>query len=122
MNKLSKEIIKGKKFYFDEKENNIKYEEYIFNGLPIPNNIQIKNISNNSLDVSWDINDNYFLNQKLTFKIEIKEEKEKEYKEIYEGKENKYKINNLIPNNNYEFRICCVSNGYNGTWSLIQKI
>lgn len=118
---LSKEIIKGKKFYYNEKDNNIKYEEYIFNGFPIPNNIQIKVLSNNSVNISWDINANDFLNEKIYFKIEMKKDND-EFKEIYEGNENNYIVNNLFSNSDYEFRICSLSNGYKGPWSKTQKI
>ena len=47
MIKLSIEKIKGKNFYYNEKENNIIYKEYIFNGIHIPQNIQFKDISRN---------------------------------------------------------------------------
>ena len=40
--------IKSIKFKYEE--NNIKYEEYYFNGIPIPKNIEIKDISYNSIN------------------------------------------------------------------------
>ena len=58
MIKLSNEIIKGIKFYFDERENNIKYEEYIFNGLPLMNDINFKIVNGNNLNITWNINSN----------------------------------------------------------------
>ena len=122
MNKLLKEIIKGKKFYFDEKENNIKYEEYIFNGLPIPNNIKFEANSNNSINLSWNIDNNDFINQKINYRVEIKEENDEKFEEIYVGADKKYTIKNLIPNNYYIIRICCISNDYIGQWSLSKKI
>ena len=90
---LLKEIIKGIKFYYNENENNIKYEEYIFNGLPIPNNIQFKSITSNSFDLSWNIDSNYIINQKINYRVEMKEENEENFKEIYKGTEQNYKIN-----------------------------
>jgi len=39
MTKLSQDLMKGIKFYYNEEESNIKYEEIIFNGIPIPNKI-----------------------------------------------------------------------------------
>ena len=122
MKKILKEIIKGKNFYYDEKENNIKYEEYIFNGLPIPNNIQFTDISNNSVNVSWNIDHKDFINQKINYRIEIKKENEEEFKEIYTGSDENYKINNLTLNTIYKVRICCLSNDYIGQWSNLYKI
>ena len=122
MTKLLKEIIKGIKFYYNENENNIKYEEYIFNGLPIPNNIQFKSITSNSFDLSWNIDSNYIINQKINYRVEMKEENEENFKEIYKGTEQNYKINNLKPNNFYIIRICCILNEYAGQWSVNKKI
>ena len=121
MNKLLKEIIKGKKFYFDEKENNIKYEEYIFNGLPIPNDIKFEGISNNSVNLSWNINNNDLINEKINYRVEIKEENNDKFDEIYEGADKYCEIKNLLPNK-YIIRICCVSNDYTGQWSSYKKI
>ena len=33
---------------FSVEESNIKYEDYYFNGIPIPNNIKFKNIGTNN--------------------------------------------------------------------------
>ena len=122
MNKLLQEKIKGKKFYFDEKENNIKYEEYIFNGLPIPNDIKFEGISNNSVNLSWNIDNNDLINEKINYRVEMKEENGEKFEVIYEGADNKYTIKNLIPNNYYIIRICCMSNDYIGQWSLSKRI
>ena len=42
---------------FQEEQTNIKYEEYFFNGLQNPKNIQINDIKLHSANVSWDIDD-----------------------------------------------------------------
>ena len=120
---LLNEIIRGKKFYFNEKENNIIYEEYIFNGLPLINNIQFDDITENSLNITWNINNKEFKNENISYEIEMKEENtEGQFNEIYKGNDNNYKVKNLTPNTDYEFRICCVLNDNKGPWSEIQKI
>jgi hypothetical protein len=120
---LLNEIIKGKKFYFNEKENNIIYEEYIFNGLPLINNIQFDDITGNSLNITWNINNKEFKNENISYEIEMKEENtEGQFNEIYKGNDNNYKVKNLTPNTDYEFRICCVLNDNKGPWSETQKI
>ena len=35
MKRISKELMKSIKFYYEEKDNNIKYDEYYFNGISI---------------------------------------------------------------------------------------
>ena len=124
--KLSDEIIKVKKFYFNKRENNIKYEEYIFNGLPLIKDIKFKIVNGNSLNITWNINlnnINELKNENISYKLEMKSSnKDEQYKEIYKGKENHYEINNLMSDIDYEFKICCVSNDYNGPWSEIYKI
>ena len=74
MIKLSNKIIKEIKFYFDERENNIKYEEYIFNGLPLMNDINFKIVNGNNLNITWNINNNKndFKNENISYKIEMK--------------------------------------------------
>ena len=42
MKKLFEQIMKSIRISFNEKECNIKYEEYIFNGIPSPKDIEIK--------------------------------------------------------------------------------
>ena len=44
------------------------------------------------------------------------------FKKIYEGNNNNYKINNLKPGKNYEFRIRTIYNDCIGSWTDIQKI
>ena len=123
MIKLSNEKIKGKNFYYNEKENNIIYKEYIFNGIPIPQNIQFKDISRNSITISWDFDNKDILEEKILYIVEMKKEnKDEKFKEIYRGNETNYKINNLIANTYYEFRICISLNECNGLWTQIQKI
>ena len=55
MKNLFKELIKNIKFTYEEEKSNIKYEEYYFNGIQIPKNIQIKDITSSSFNISWNI-------------------------------------------------------------------
>ena len=53
MNNITKMLMKNLKLnYIDD---NIKYEEYYFNGLSIPKDIQINDITSNSFKLSWKI-------------------------------------------------------------------
>ena len=65
MKKLFQELMKNLKISFDEK-NKIIYEEYYFNGIQIPKNIQFKEIGTNSFKVFWDI-DNIKSNANIIF-------------------------------------------------------
>ena len=124
MKQLFTELMKNIKFNYEEEKSNIKYEEYYFNGIPIPKNIEFKDVSSSSLNISWNI-DNIniidFDNNKMKYKLEMRKENDK-FQEIYEGNETKYNINNLKKNTNYEFRICCFYNNLIGRWTEIQKI
>ena len=55
MKNLQTKFIKSIKFNYEEEKNLIKYEEYYINEIPIPKNIELKNISYSSLDISWNI-------------------------------------------------------------------
>ena len=82
------------KISFEEKENKVKYEEYFFNGIPFPKDIEFKDIKANSLKVYWKMNDLNILNidkNKIKFKIEIKKENsDNNFIKIYEGNEMNY--------------------------------
>ena len=74
-----------KNLKLDFVDDNIKYEEYYFNGLSIPKDIQISDIKCNGCDISWKIDDLNILNidnNKIKYKIEIRKENE-QFKSIY---------------------------------------
>jgi len=50
------------KISFEGKENKVKYEEYYFNGISSPKDIEFKNLDANSLEVNWKIDDVNILN------------------------------------------------------------
>ena len=55
MNNLASDFMKNIRIKYVENKNEINFEEYIFNGIPIPENIKIKDITNSSCFISWDI-------------------------------------------------------------------
>ena len=95
MSKISQILMKNLKLDFiDDK---IKYEEYYFNGLSIPKNIQINDIKYNNCHISWKIDDINILNidkNKIKYKIEIRKENE-QFNSIYENNNMNYNINKL---------------------------
>jgi len=111
-----------KNIKFKYEKDKINYEEYCFNGIPKPKNIQFKNITNFSLNISWNIdNINNNNNEKIKYRIEMTKENE-EFKEIYKENNNNYIINNLIKDTNYEFIICSFYNNLFESKSEIYKI
>ena len=50
------QLMKSLKFSYIKNENIIKYEDYYFNGISIPKNIEIKNITFSSLELYWENN------------------------------------------------------------------
>ena len=127
MKALSQEAMKNLKISFIEEESKIKYEEYIFNGIPFPSNIEFKEITNNSFKIFWNLDDKInILNvdkKEIQFRVEIKQENKKEkYKLIYEGKDNNYLADNLEKNTNYNIRLCSVYKDKISNWTQIYKV
>ena len=121
MKNLQTKFIKSIKFNYEEEKSLIKYEEYYLSGIPIPKNIELKNISSSSIDISWNIdNINNIENNKIKYRIEMRKENEI-FNKVYEGNNNNYSLNNLTKNTNYELRICCFYNDIIGEWTQIQK-
>ena len=95
MNKISQILMKNLKLDFID--DNIKYEEYYFNGLSIPKDIQISDIKLNSCNISWKIDELNILNidkNKIKYKIEIRNENE-QFNSIYEDINMNYNITKL---------------------------
>jgi len=121
MKLLYQQPMKNIKILFNEKESNIKYEEYYFNGLSIPKDIEFSDIVFDRFKISWKIDDIKMLNIEIKYKIEIRKENDK-FKLIYEGNNNNYIINNLDDNTNYEIRLCSFYNNIISEWTQIYKI
>ena len=123
---FNQKLIKNIKISFEEEKSNIKYEEYYFNGIQVPKEIEFKDISNNSFKVFWkkdDLNIIDIDNNKIKYKVEIRKENSNEnFIQAYEGSDNNCLIKNLNMNTNYEIRICCFYNNLIGNWTDIQKV
>ena len=124
MRQLFQELMKNMKISYIEEESLIKYEEYYFNGIPIPQNIEFKDIEYFSFKVFWNIENIKKLNidnKEIKYKIEIRKENEK-FNQINAEYNTNYLINNLEANTNYEIRICSVYKDIISNWSKIYKI
>ena len=78
MKNLFKKLMKNIKFSFDKEKKIINYNEYYFNGIPEPKNINFQDISSNSVNVNWKIEDINIINidkNKIKFQVEIRKKK-----------------------------------------------
>ena len=102
-------LMKNYEMNFKEDEANIKYEEYLFNGIEKPKNIQIKDIKPLSAKINFDlefINNKNIDKNKLKYFLKIKNvTKGKDFELIYEIKQNEFLIDKLYLNSNYEIGI-----------------
>ena len=79
---------------FQEEQNNIKYEEFYFNAFCIPKDIEFKDITLHSLNLSWKIeNINDDINR-IKYKVEMRKNNDK-FTEVYEGNNLNCLINGL---------------------------
>ena len=61
--------------------------------------------------------------KEIKYRIEIKKENKKEkFKQIYEGKDNSFLIDNLEKNTNYEIKLCSIYNDIISNYTQIYKI
>ena len=120
MNIIFQQKIKNLNIYYND--NNIKYEEYYFNGIPIPKDIQFNDISFDSFKIWWKIEDIINIdNKNIKYQVEMKKENE-EFIKVCEVNDNNCMINNLEENINYEVRICSTFNNVKSNYSQIYKI
>ena len=123
MDILMQQLISNIKINFQNEQNNIKYEEYFFNGIPTPNNIELKDKNFNSIKICWKIDDINLINldkNNIKFSIEMRKENEK-FKSIYSGKDNYKLIEDLTENTDYEIKISSYCNDLISNWSDIYK-
>ena len=123
MKKLFSKLMRNIKFNYEEEKNNIKYEEYYFNGIAIPKNIEFNDKTSSSINISWNtdnINIKDVDNNKMKYIAEMRKENAK-FEKVYEGNNTKCSLNDLIKNTNYEIRICSLYNDLIGEWSQIHK-
>ena len=124
MKNLFSELMRNINISFNEENISIKYDEYYFNGIPKPKDIEINQDYFCSLDLKWKI-DNLNISdldyKDIKYKVEIRKENKKFYK-AYEGNNNFCKIENLKSNKNYELRICTLYEDIISSWTEIQKI
>lgn len=118
--------MKNLKISYKDDEEILKVDEYYFNGIKYPEEIQFNNIKIDSLKMSWKFLQNIPIKideKKLKFKVEIREEKTKDnFIQVYEGKENNCSIENLINGTNYEIRICSIYEESISDWSPLQRV
>ena len=116
------------KFNFKDENDkcSIVYEDYYFNGIPEPKNIQLKNITSSSVDLSWNIDNLNLINinkNEIKYKIEIKKENENEkFIKLYEGNNQHHSIKNLIKNTKYKIKLSSIYNDLIEAQGLIQNI
>ena len=127
MKTIFQELMKNLKISYIEEESTIKYEEYYFNGIPNPKDIEFKEIGSNSFKIFWKIDNINILNidkKEIKYRIEIRKENSKdEFSQIYEGNENNYLVKDKIEKNTtYELRICSFYKDIISNWSDIHKI
>ena len=125
-NFLFQELMRNLNISFNEEKSDINYEEYYFNGIHPIKDIEFKDITSNSLNLVWKIDNLNIVNidkNKIKFKVEMKEKDNKEkFIQIYEGNNTNFNVQNLNRKTKYEFRICSIYNDLIGSWSEIIQI
>ena len=117
------ESMKNINISFNENKNTLEYNNYIFNGISYPINIQSSEQNNNFMNISWKIDELYKKFMDITqykYNLEIKDNNNKIYN--YEGKETNIEIRGLINNKDYEFRVRTIYKESYGIWSEYKKI
>ena len=116
--------IKSIDFSYKEERNDIIFNEYYFNGICPPSNIEFKSISLFNIKITWKNelmeNKNIKNINDIKYILEIKEPNQ-EFKKLYEGNNNYYKFKNFSLIDSYGFRLCSLYNNLISPWTKIQK-
>ena len=110
-------------FYYANENSDITYKKYYLNGILFKNEMIFENNPNYGFNISWKkINIENIDDNKIKYIVEMKIENGKRFEKIYEGTNNQCSINNLIPNNFYEFRMCNSCVEIESEYGNIQKV
>jgi len=124
MNKLFQTLMKNLKISYAEEESTIKFDDYYFNGIPSPKDIEFKDVGLNSFNVFWKIDRINLLNleeKELKYKIKLRKENTNDkYIQIDAGNNMNYLINNLEKNTNYEIEICSIYKDIISDWTKLK--
>ena len=115
------ESMKNMNITFNENKNTLEFINYYFNGISSPIIIQSYE-QNNSLNISWKIDEYSKKLRDVTqykYNLEIKDNNNI-YK--YEGKETNIEIRGLENNKEYEFRVRTIYKESYGNWSEYKKV
>ena len=115
------ESMKNMNITFNENKNTLEFINYYFNGISSPIIIQSYE-QNNSLNISWKIDEYSKKLRDVTqykYNLEIKDNNNI-YK--YEGKETNIEIRGLVNNKEYEFRVRIIYKESYGNWSEYKKV
>ena len=124
MKVLFQELMRNIKIAFNEENSSIKFDEYYFNGVPSPKDIEFKDITFCSVNINWKIDSLNILNvdnKQIKYMVEMRK-KNKKFIKIYEGNNNNDKVDKLKTNTNSEFRIRSLYNDIIGSWTEIHKV
>ena len=126
MKYLFQQLMRNIKINFNkENDEKLKFEDYYFNGICKPKDVEIKDITDCSINLCWKTDDLNILNldkKQIKYIVEIKKKKKnKNFTKIYEGNESSCKIENLKYKTEYELRICTIYNELIGDWTEIQS-
>ena len=75
MKNLFQQLMRNIKISFQEENSTIKYDEYYFNGIPSPKDIEFKDISHCSVNLNWKIDNLNILNidnKQIKYKVEMR--------------------------------------------------
>ena len=117
------ESMKNMNITFNENKNTLEYNNYIFNGISSPINIQSSEKNDNCMNISWKIDEFYKKFMDITqykYNLEIKDNNNNICN--YEGKETNIEIRGLINDKEYEIRVRTIYKESYGIWSEYKKV
>ena len=115
--------MKNMNITFNENKNTLEYNNYIFNGISSPINIQSSEKNDNCMNISWKIDEFYKKFMDITqykYNLEIKDNNNNICN--YEGKETNIEIRGLINDKEYEIRVRTIYKESYGIWSEYKKV
>lgn len=122
MEKLHKCRLSGLHMAWNSETRELTFAQNLFNGVPVPYNIEFPSVLGKSLDISWSCDgDDLSEEDKASSKyvVEMKKKFGEEWKEVYSGKEKSCTVVGLERMTEYSFRVRCDVGDLCGGWSIV---
>ena len=123
---LMKTLVTGITAEWDDKKRKVFFTRHFINGVPVPKDVMFPIVYSTNINVAWDCDESKVNKDLLSYCVEMQKvtDPQREWKQVYRGKDKKCSIGGLASDTEYNVRVMCYFNnirGWGGTTRVRTK-